>query len=71
LVVYSALRSYAGRIVGRFDQLAKTKAGRKILGSYAVLWQAATVKVLPTIGGKNSSADGINNRGQIVGRSNI
>jgi probable HAF family extracellular repeat protein len=61
----------AGRIVGRFDELARTKSGRKILGSYAVSWQATSVKVLSTIGGRNSSADGINNRGQIVGWSNI
>jgi probable HAF family extracellular repeat protein len=60
-----------GSIVGRFDELARTKSGRKNLGSHAVLWQANTVKMLPTIGGRNASADGVNDRGQIVGWSNI
>ena len=60
-----------GSIVGRFDELARTKSGRKILGSHAFVWQANTVKMLPTIGGRNASADGINDRGQIVGWSNI
>jgi probable HAF family extracellular repeat protein len=60
-----------GSIVGRFDELARTKSGRKILGSHAFVWQANTVRMLPTIGGRNASADGINNRGQIVGWSNI
>lgn len=58
-------------IVGRFDELAKTQSGRKVLGSHAFVWQANNVRMLPTIGGRNASADGINDRGQIVGWSNI
>jgi probable HAF family extracellular repeat protein len=61
----------AGQIVGQIDERAKTKAGAKLLGTYAVLWQGTTATLLPTLAGTNASANGINDRGQIVGVSTI
>jgi probable HAF family extracellular repeat protein len=35
----------------------------------AFVWQKGTMTALPTLGGNNSVANGVNNRGQIVGQS--
>lgn len=61
----------AGQIVGRVDERAQTKTGRKRVESDAVLWLGSVVTILPTIGGRSASADAINERGQIVGWSEI
>jgi probable HAF family extracellular repeat protein len=61
----------SSRVVGNFDELADTKVGRKLLGTRAIVWEGSTVRFLATKVRHSSDADGINDRGQIVGWSSV
>ncbi len=57
----------SGQIVGRSQVNSLDPFGNSFSPNHAFLWENGTMTDLGTFGGVNSSAFGINNRGQVVG----